>query len=112
MKIGDAGDSLSLVRVILAMLVGGLVLGVVGYGFDRAIGPMIAMNGWWTVFASGGFILGGMLQAAREFGDPQPAERRVMAARTRAREAAESAAEKASEPSKADAEQPSAPVGE
>jgi hypothetical protein len=92
MKIGEAGDNLSLVRVILAMLVGAIVLGGIGYGFDRAVGPAINMDGWWTVFASGGLILGGMLQAAREWAVPQPAERREVAARLRAREEAEARA--------------------
>ena len=99
MKIGEAGDSLSLVRVIAAMIVGSVVLGGIGYVFDLVVGPMIQMSGWWTVFGSGGFILGGMLQAAREFTVPQPAERRAVAAEVRARQAAEAA----SEPPAADA---------
>lgn len=97
MKIGEAGDGLSLARVVLAMAAGAIVFGAAGTLFDRAVGPMIAMNGWWTVFASGGFILGGMVQAAREWSVPQPAERRAVAARVRAREAAEAAAEAAGE---------------
>jgi hypothetical protein len=108
MKIGVAGDGLSLARVIIAMVVGAVVLGVAGYLFDRAIGPMIAMNGWWTVTGSLGFILGGMFQAAREWAVPQPAERRAVAARIREREAAAAQAEaeaevddKAPEPAKA-----------
>jgi hypothetical protein len=51
------------------------------------------MSGWWTVFGSGGIILGGMLQAAREFAVPQPAERRALAAERRARRAARPATE-------------------
>ena len=86
MNIGVAGDGLSLARVIIAMVVGTVVLGVAGYLFDRAIGPMIAMSGWWTVTGSLGFILGGMFQAAREWAVPQPAERRAVAARLRERE--------------------------
>jgi small-conductance mechanosensitive channel len=92
MKIGEAGDSLSLARVILAMAVGAIVFGVAGTLFDRFVGPYIAMNGWWTVFAAGGLILGGMVQAAREWAVPRPAERRAVAARVRAREAAEAEA--------------------
>ena len=95
MKIGVAGDGLSLARVIIAMVVGAVVLGVAGYLFDRAIGPMIEMSGWWTVTGSLGFILGGMFQAAREWAVPQPAERRAVAARVREREAAEVAAAQA-----------------
>jgi hypothetical protein len=113
MKIGVAGDGLSLARVIAAMVVGAVVLGVLGYLFDLAIGPMIAMSGWWTVTASGGLILGGMLQAAREWAVPQPAERRVVAARIRAREAAEAEAEAATETETAPAPSgPSKPTGE
>ena len=93
MKIGVAGDGLSLARVIIAMVVGAVVLGVAGYLFDRAIGPLIAMSGWWTVTGSLGFILGGMFQAVREWAVPQPAERRAVAARVREREAAEAAAQ-------------------
>src|SRR4051794_3147476 len=93
MKIGEAGDSLSLVRVIGAMVVGGAALAGIGYLFDLIVGPAIAMSGWWTVFCSGGIILGGMIQAAREFAVPQPAERRAVAAELRAREQAD--AEKA-----------------
>jgi hypothetical protein len=95
MKIGVAGDGLSLARVIIAMVVGAFVLGVAGYLFDRVIGPLIAMSGWWTVTGSLGFILGGMFQAAREWAVPQPAERRAVAARLREREAAETAAAQA-----------------
>jgi hypothetical protein len=97
MKIGKAGDGLSLARVIIAMAVGAIVLGGAGYLFDRAIGPMIEMNGWWTVTGSLGLILGGMFQAAREWAIPQPDERRAVAARLRARAAAEEAAEAAAE---------------
>ncbi|MGE3273406.1 MAG: hypothetical protein AB7P40_32025 [Chloroflexota bacterium] len=97
MKIGVAGDSLSLARVIAAMIVGAVVLGGAGYLFDLAIGPMIQMSGWWLVTGSGGLILGGMIQAAREYAVPQPAERRAVAAEVRARQAAEEATD-ASEP--------------
>jgi len=89
MKIGEAGDSLSLVRVIGAMIVMGAALSGIGYLFDLIIGPAIGMSGWWTVFGTGGFILGGMIQATREFAVPQPAERRAVAAEARARELAE-----------------------
>jgi hypothetical protein len=113
MNIGVAGDGLSLARVIIAMVVGAVVLGVAGYLFDRAIGPMIAMSGWWTVTASGGLILGGMFQAAREWAVPQPAERRAVAARVRAREAAEAEAEAAAETETAPAPSgPAKPAGE
>jgi len=88
MKIGEAGDSLSLVRVIGAMVVAGAALAGIGYLFDLIVGPAIGMSGWWTVFGTGGFILGGMIQATREFAVPQPAERRALAAAA-AREQAE-----------------------
>lgn len=88
MKLGVAGDSLSLARVFAAMVVGGAALSGIGYLFDLVIGPSIAMSGWWTVFGSGGIILGGMIQAAREFAVPQPAERRALAAEAAARRAA------------------------
>ena len=65
MKIGEAGDSLSLVRVIGAMIVAGAALSGIGYLFDLIVGPAIGMSGWWTVFGTGGFILGGMIQATR-----------------------------------------------
>jgi hypothetical protein len=96
MKIGEAGDSLSLVRVLAAMVVCGAALAGIGYLFDLIVGPAIAMSGWWTVFCTGGIILGGMLQAAREFTVPQPAERRALAAEARARAAAAPKAEKGS----------------
>ncbi|MFN8634372.1 MAG: hypothetical protein U0893_11000 [Chloroflexota bacterium] len=88
MKIGVAGDSLSLARVFAAMAVGGAALAGIGYLFDLVVGPSIAMSGWWTVFGSGGIILGGMIQATREFAVPQPAERRALAAEAAARRAA------------------------
>jgi hypothetical protein len=106
MKIGEAGDNLSLVRVILAMLVGAIVLGGVGYAFDLVVGPAIRMSGWWTVFATGGLILGGMLQAAREFTVPQPAERREVAARLRAQQEAEARSDESSQPAPASASAP------
>jgi hypothetical protein len=93
MKIGVAGDGLSLVRVFAAMAIGGAVFAGLGYLFDLVVGPAIGMSGWWTVFGSGGIILGGMLQAAREFAVPQPAERRALAAERRARRAARPATE-------------------
>jgi hypothetical protein len=89
MKIGEAGDSLSLARVFAAMIVGGAALAGIGYLFDLIVGPSIAMSGWWTVFCTGGIILGGMLQASREFTVPQPAERREVRARVQAREQTE-----------------------
>ena len=89
MKIGEAGDGLSLVRVLAAMVVCGAALAGVGYLFDLIVGPAINMSGWWTVFCTGGIILGGMIQAAREFAVPQPAERRAVAAEARARAASE-----------------------
>jgi hypothetical protein len=95
MKIGEAGDSLSLVRVIAAMIVGGAALAGIGYLFDLVVGPTINMSGWWTVFCTGGIILGGMIQAAREFAVPRPAERRAVAAEARAREAAAPSADQA-----------------
>ena len=91
MKIGEAGDSLSLARVIGAMVVGAVALAGIGYLFDLIVGPAIGMSGWWTVFCTGGIILGGMVQAAREFAVPQPAERRALAAEARARAQAEAA---------------------
>ena len=91
MKIGEAGDSLSLVRVIAAMLVAAGALAGIGYLFDLVVGPAIGMSGWWTVFCTGGLILGGMLQATREFAVPQAAEQRALAAEARARAASEAA---------------------
>jgi hypothetical protein len=88
MKIGRAGDRLSLARVFGVMLAAGIVLGIVGYLFDLIVGPSISMRGWWTVFASGGIIIGAMVQAAREFAVPQPAERRALEAEARLREPA------------------------
>jgi len=85
MKIGQPGDRLSLVRVLAAMVVGGAALAGIGYLFDLIVGPAISMSGWWTVFCAGGIILGGMIQATREFAVPQPAERRALAAEARAR---------------------------
>lgn len=93
MKIGEPGDSLSLARVIAAMIVGGAALSGIGYLFDLIVGPAIGMSGWWTVFGTGGFILGGMIQATREFAVPQPEERRALAAEARARAESESQAE-------------------
>jgi len=87
-KIGQAGDRLSLARVFGVMFAGGILLGLVGYLFDLIVGPAISMSGWWTVFASGGIIAGAMVQAAREFAVPQPAERRAIGAELRAREQA------------------------
>jgi hypothetical protein len=87
-KIGEPGDKLSLARVFAAMLVGGLLLGLVGYIFDLVIGPLIAMSGWWTVFAAGGVILGAMIQVTREFAVPSPAEREAIAQALREREEA------------------------
>ena len=99
MKIGEAGDGLSLVRVLAAMVIGGAAFSGLGYLFDLIVGPAIAMSGWWTVFGTGGLILGGMVQATREFAVPQPAERRAVAAEARARAASEAeASEKAPAP--------------
>jgi hypothetical protein len=89
MKIGEAGDGLSLVRVLAAMVICGAAFSGFGYLFDLLVGPAIDMSGWWTVFGTGGIILGGMVQASREFALPQPAERRAVAAEARARAAAE-----------------------
>jgi len=97
MKIGEAGDGLSLVRVLAAMVVCGAALAGVGYLFDLVVGPAISMSGWWTVFCAGGIILGGMIQAAREFAVPQPAERRALAAERRARAQAEAPAHEQAE---------------
>jgi hypothetical protein len=101
MKIGEAGDGLSLVRVLAAMVIGGAALSGIGYLFDLLVGPAIDMSGWWTVFGSGGFILGGMIQATREFAVPQPAERRALAAEARARAASEAPASTETPPSDA-----------
>jgi hypothetical protein len=95
MKFGEAGDSLSLARVIAAMIVAGAALGAVGYLFDLVVGPAINMRGWWVVFFTGGIILGGMLQAVREFAVPGPAEQRALAAEARARASAEPPADDA-----------------
>ena len=100
MKIGVAGDGLSLARVLAAMIVGAAALAGIGYLFDLVVGPAIAMSGWWTVFCAGGLILGGMIQAAREFAVPQPAERRAVRARLQARAQAE-AVESSETPEKA-----------
>ena len=86
MKIGQPGDRLSLARVFAAMLVGGVVLGVVGFFFDLVVSPAINMGGWWTVFASSGVILGAMMQVVREYAVPQPAEQAALAAEAQARE--------------------------
>lgn len=93
MKIGRPGDSLSLPRVLAAMVLGGVVLGAVGYLFDLLAGPLIGMSGWWTVFGSGGIILGGMLQAVREFAVPSPEEQEELREEAAAREAAVAAHE-------------------
>jgi hypothetical protein len=93
MKIGQPGDSLSLVRVLAAMVVCGAALAGLGYLFDLIVGPAISMSGWWTVFGSGGVILGGMIQATREFAVPQVPERRALAAEARARAASEAPSE-------------------
>jgi hypothetical protein len=106
MKIGEAGGSLSLARVIGAMIVAGAALSGIGYLFDLIVGPSIGMSGWWTVFGSGGFILGGMIQATREFAVPRPAERRALAAAAAAGEQAE--AERAAQ----DAAPPSTPAAD
>ena len=88
MRIGQPGDRLGLARVFAAMLLGAAILGVVGYLFDLVVGPLIGMHGWWTVFCTGGLILGAMLQGVREFAVPLPAEREAVAAELRARDAA------------------------
>jgi hypothetical protein len=93
MKLGEPGDRLSLARVFGAMIAGGVLLGLVGYIFDLVVGPLIGMGGWWTVFASGGVILGTMIQVNREYAVPAPAERAVVEMRMRAREATESTPE-------------------
>ena len=93
MNIGTPGDSLSLARVFVAMFVGGAALSGIGYLFDLAVGPAIAMSGWWTVFGTGGICFAGMFQAAREFTVPQPAERRAVAAEARAKAQAQAASE-------------------
>jgi hypothetical protein len=72
------------------MLAAGILLGLVGYLFDLAVGPTIGMGGWWTVFGSGGIILGAMIQVAREYAVPQPAERRALKAGLQEREQAAS----------------------
>lgn len=111
MKLGQPGDNLSLVRVLAAMVVGGAALAGLGYVFDLIIGPAISMSGWWTVFGSGGFILGGMIQAAREFAVPQPAERRALAAERRARAASEAQAdESAQAPDDTNDSEPASPT--
>jgi len=97
MNIGTPGDNLSLARVFIAMMVGGAALAGIGYLFDLVVGPAIAMSGWWTVFGTGGICFAGMIQAAREFTVPQPAERKAVAAeaRAKAREQADAEAEPA-----------------
>jgi hypothetical protein len=111
MKIGQPGDSLSLVRVLAAMVVCGAALAGLGYLFDLIVGPAISMSGWWTVFGSGGIILGGMIQAAREFAVPQPAERRALAAERRARAASEARTdESARTPDSASDSEPASPT--
>ena len=87
MRLGQPGDRLSLARVFAAMLAGGVALGALGYLFDLAIGPLIAMDGWWTVFLTGGLIVGAVVQGVREFAVPLPAEREAVAAEARGREA-------------------------
>ena len=108
MKIGEAGDSLSLVRVIGAMIVAGAALSGIGYLFDLIVGPAIGMSGWWTVFGTGGLILGGMIQATREFAVPQPAERRALAAAAAAAAAREQAEAETSAPAAGPVDAPSA----
>ncbi len=68
-----------------ATVAGAVVLGAVGYLFDLVVGPLIDMHGWWTVFFSGGLILGAILQGVREYAIPLPAEREVVAEELRAR---------------------------
>jgi hypothetical protein len=85
-KLGEPGDRLSLARVFGAMIAGGVLLGLVGYIFDLVVGPAIGMGGWWTVFASGGVILGAMIQVNREFSVPGPTEREAVARAIQARE--------------------------
>ena len=75
-----------------AMVGGGVALGAAGYLFDLVVGPLIGMDGWWTVFFTGGLIVGAVLQGVREFAVPLPAEREAVAAEVRAREAAASPA--------------------
>lgn len=105
MRVGEPGDSLSLVRVIGAMVVAGAALAGIGYLFDLIVGPAIGMSGWWTVFCTGGIILGGMIQATREFAVPRPAEREAIAATIQAREQAEMQND-ASAPDKSAADSP------
>ena len=77
--------------MLAAMVGGGLIFGAVGYAFDLVVGPLIGMNGWWTVFFNGGLIVGAMLQGVREFAIPLPAERAALAAEGRAHAAREQA---------------------
>lgn len=98
MKIGEAGDGQSLVRVLAVMVIGGAAFSGLGFLFDLLVGPAIDMSGWWTVFGTGGFILGGMVQASREFAVPRPAERRALAAEARARAAEAQVSEEAPAP--------------
>ena len=84
MKVGQPGDRWSLARVVAAMVVGGILLGAVGYVFDLVVGPAIGQGGWWTVFFHGGLIAGATAQAVREFATPTPAEREAVAAEARA----------------------------
>lgn len=70
-SIGRPGDRWSLARVFGALLVGAVGGGVLGYVLvDVLIGPLINQGGWWTVFASGGAIVGTTLQGVREFARP------------------------------------------
>ena len=103
MRIGQPGDRWSLARVFAALLLGGAILGALGYLFDLVVGPLIGMSGWWTVFFTGGLIVGAMLQGVREFAVPLPAERGAVATEVRARDAAAE-----SQPSPSDT--PSPPV--
>ncbi|MBA2446548.1 MAG: hypothetical protein H0V51_00820 [Chloroflexi bacterium] len=70
-SMGQPGDRWSLARVYGALVMGAVGGGVLGYVLiDLLFGPLIGQGGWWTVFASGGAIVGLTLQGVREFAKP------------------------------------------
>ena len=70
--LGQPGDRWSLARVYVAMVVGAVVGGLLGYVvIDLVIGPLIGQSGWWTVTGSGGAIVGLTVQAVREYATPR-----------------------------------------
>ena len=70
--LGQPGDRWSLARVYLALLIGAVVGGLLGYVVvDLVVGPLIGQSGWWTVTGSGGATAGLTAQAVREFATPR-----------------------------------------